>query len=44
VLSVDAALVEVAACAGTQFDPQLAELFLEVWSEQVELWPTAVAS
>jgi HD-GYP domain-containing protein (c-di-GMP phosphodiesterase class II) len=44
VLSVDAAHVEVAASAGTQFDPQLAELFLEVWSEQVELWPTAVAS
>ena len=44
VLSVDPALVEIAACAGSQFDPQIAELFLEVWSEQVELWPAAVAS
>jgi HD-GYP domain-containing protein (c-di-GMP phosphodiesterase class II) len=44
VLSVDRALLEIAACAGSQFDPQIAELFLEVWSEQVELWPAAVAS
>ena len=43
-LSTDQALVEIAACAGTQFDPQIAELFLEVWSEQLELWPAAVAS
>ena len=40
-LSIDHALLEVASCAGTQFDPQLAELFLELWSEQVELWPAA---
>src|SRR3954453_10115932 len=44
VLSIDQALVEIASCAGTQFDPQIAELFLEVWSVQVELWPVAVAS
>ena len=43
-LPVDRALVEVAACSGSQFDPNVAELFLEVWSEQVEHWPTAVAS
>jgi HD-GYP domain-containing protein (c-di-GMP phosphodiesterase class II) len=28
------ALQEVERCAGTQFDPQLAELFCEVWSTQ----------
>jgi HD-GYP domain-containing protein (c-di-GMP phosphodiesterase class II) len=28
------ALHEVERCAGTQFDPQLAELFCEVWSNQ----------
>jgi HD-GYP domain-containing protein (c-di-GMP phosphodiesterase class II) len=45
VLSIDHALVEIASCAGTQFDPQIAELFLEVWSEQVELRPiVAIAS
>ena len=32
----DHALVEVAACAGSQFDPWVAEAFLEVWSERVE--------
>jgi len=31
-LSRDVALEEVARCAGTQFDPQVAELFLEAWS------------
>jgi|tagenome__1003787_1003787.scaffolds.fasta_scaffold20652741_2 HD-GYP domain-containing protein (c-di-GMP phosphodiesterase class II) len=34
-LDVDLALIEIAACAGTQFDPAVAEAFLEVWSEQV---------
>jgi len=43
-LPVDHALVEVAACAGSQFDPRVAEIFLDVWSEQAELWPAAVAS
>jgi HD-GYP domain-containing protein (c-di-GMP phosphodiesterase class II) len=43
-LPVEHALVEIAACAGTQFDPGVAEAFLEVWSEQGERWPLAVAS
>ena len=34
VLSHERALHEIAACAGTQFDPTIAELFLEVWSER----------
>jgi HD-GYP domain-containing protein (c-di-GMP phosphodiesterase class II) len=42
VLSCDRALQEIAACAGTQFDPVIAELFLEVWSEQASTWPAAV--
>jgi HD-GYP domain-containing protein (c-di-GMP phosphodiesterase class II) len=38
------ALEEVGRCAGTQFDPVVAELFLEVWAEQSKSWPAAVAS
>jgi HD-GYP domain-containing protein (c-di-GMP phosphodiesterase class II) len=34
-LDVDLALIEIAACAGTKFDPAVAEAFLEVWSEQL---------
>ena len=34
------ALVEICSCAGTQFDPELAELFVDVWSGQAD----AVAS
>jgi HD-GYP domain-containing protein (c-di-GMP phosphodiesterase class II) len=36
-VSVDAdlALMEIAACSGSQFDPSVAEAFLEVWSERV---------
>jgi HD-GYP domain-containing protein (c-di-GMP phosphodiesterase class II) len=29
------ALHEIERCAGTQFDPQLAELFCDAWSNQV---------
>ncbi len=29
------ALIEIAACSGSQFDPSIAEAFLEVWSERV---------
>jgi HD-GYP domain-containing protein (c-di-GMP phosphodiesterase class II) len=43
-LSVDRALVEVGVCAGTQFDPMVAEAFLEVWAEHADAWPVAVAS
>jgi HD-GYP domain-containing protein (c-di-GMP phosphodiesterase class II) len=43
-LSFDLALVEIAACSGTQFDPQVAEVFLEIWSESVAELPVAVAS
>jgi HD-GYP domain-containing protein (c-di-GMP phosphodiesterase class II) len=39
-LSTERALQEIEACAGTQFDPQLAQLFCETWSQQ----PVAAAS
>jgi HD-GYP domain-containing protein (c-di-GMP phosphodiesterase class II) len=42
VLGYERALAEIGACAGTQFDPVLAELFVEVWSEQASAWPAAV--
>jgi HD-GYP domain-containing protein (c-di-GMP phosphodiesterase class II) len=34
-LDVGRALGEIEACAGSQFDPVVAEAFLEVWSERV---------
>jgi HD-GYP domain-containing protein (c-di-GMP phosphodiesterase class II) len=40
-LSHDNALEELGECAGSQFDPELAALFLDVWSEP---WPARVAS
>jgi len=43
-LTTDRALEEIGRCAGTQFDPTVAGLFLEVWAEQAELWPAAQAS
>jgi putative nucleotidyltransferase with HDIG domain len=33
-LSRERALAEIDACAGTQFDPHVAELFVDVWSPQ----------
>lgn len=39
-LTTERALQEIEACAGTQFDPQLAQLFCETWSQQ----PVAAAS
>ena len=43
-LSAELALEEVARCAGDQFDPTLAELFVEIWAVQPHAWPVAVAS
>jgi HD-GYP domain-containing protein (c-di-GMP phosphodiesterase class II) len=42
-LTTDHALAELGACAGSQFDPEIAALFLDVWSEQAEIWPAAAA-
>jgi hypothetical protein len=36
-LSVDAALEEVADCAGTQFDPLLARACVHVWAMQTTI-------
>jgi HD-GYP domain-containing protein (c-di-GMP phosphodiesterase class II) len=41
-MTAERALEEVGRCAGTQFDPAVAELFLEVWGELPVEWPTAV--
>jgi HD-GYP domain-containing protein (c-di-GMP phosphodiesterase class II) len=41
-LTTEHALAEVGSCAGSQFDPEVAALFLEVWSEQADSWPAAV--
>ncbi|HEV7134555.1 MAG TPA: HD-GYP domain-containing protein [Gaiellaceae bacterium] len=43
-LTTDRALAEIAICAGTQFDPMVAEAFLEVWAVDVADWPAALAS
>jgi HD-GYP domain-containing protein (c-di-GMP phosphodiesterase class II) len=34
-LDAELALIEIAACSGSQFDPTVAEAFLEVWAERV---------
>ena len=39
-LTPERALLELCSCAGTQFDPELTELFVDLWSEQAD----AVAS
>jgi len=41
-LDPERALAEIRSCAGTQFDPLIAELFLEVWANQADAWPAAV--
>jgi putative nucleotidyltransferase with HDIG domain len=41
-LDLDEALAEVARCAGTQFDPEIVRLFLELFAEPAEL-PAAAA-
>jgi HD-GYP domain-containing protein (c-di-GMP phosphodiesterase class II) len=42
-LSAEQALAELALCSGSQFDPALAEPFVDVWSRS-GAWPAAVAS
>ncbi len=42
-LSHDEALAEVARCSGTQFDPQIVEIFVELFDGSQDL-PAAVAS
>ncbi|MGH3049130.1 MAG: HD-GYP domain-containing protein, partial [Gaiellaceae bacterium] len=42
-LSHDHAISEVARCAGTQFDPLVAELFVDVWAAGWDTWQTAAA-
>jgi HD-GYP domain-containing protein (c-di-GMP phosphodiesterase class II) len=34
-LSSDRALAELAACAGTQFDPDLVDMFLDAWADSM---------
>jgi HD-GYP domain-containing protein (c-di-GMP phosphodiesterase class II) len=43
-LTHDHALAEVEHGAGTQFDPVVAELFVETWAEGWDTWHPAVAS
>jgi HD-GYP domain-containing protein (c-di-GMP phosphodiesterase class II) len=43
-LTHERALLELCSCAGTQFDPAIAELFLEVWSEPADSWPAAAVA
>jgi HD-GYP domain-containing protein (c-di-GMP phosphodiesterase class II) len=43
-LSHEHAMSELARCAGTQFDPVVAEAFLDVWADGWDTWQTARAS
>lgn len=43
-LPTDHALAEIGRCAGTQFDPTIAELFLGVWAEHAAATPQLAAS
>jgi HD-GYP domain-containing protein (c-di-GMP phosphodiesterase class II) len=43
-LAIDRALIEIAICAGSHFDPWVAETFLDVWAEHAMAWPAALAS
>jgi HD-GYP domain-containing protein (c-di-GMP phosphodiesterase class II) len=43
-LTHERALLELCSFAGTQFDPAIAELFLEVWSEPADSWPAAAVA
>jgi HD-GYP domain-containing protein (c-di-GMP phosphodiesterase class II) len=43
-ISTEGALAEIALWAGSQFDPTIAEVFLDVWGERAAAWPAALAS
>jgi HD-GYP domain-containing protein (c-di-GMP phosphodiesterase class II) len=43
-LTTERALEEVGRCAGSQFDPLVAELFLDVWAAEQQCRPAAAAS
>ena len=43
-LTHEHAMCEVARCAGTQFDPVVAEAFLDVWADGWDTWQSARAS
>jgi len=43
-MTTAAALEEVHRCSGTQFDPRVADAFLEIWSERSGIWPALRAS
>jgi HD-GYP domain-containing protein (c-di-GMP phosphodiesterase class II) len=43
-LTHEHALAEVEDCAGSQFDPVAAELFVEAWADGWDTWHAAVAS
>ena len=43
-LTHEHALAEVEACAGTQFDPVAAELFVGAWADGWDTWRAAAAS
>ena len=43
-LTTERALEEVGRCAGSQFDPVVARLFLDIWAERQCAWPAAQAS
>lgn len=38
------AFTELAICAGSQFDPRVADAFLDVWADYAGAWPAAVPS
>ena len=42
-LTSERALAELGSCAGSQFDPEVVALFLELWSMEADIWPAALA-
>jgi HD-GYP domain-containing protein (c-di-GMP phosphodiesterase class II) len=43
-ISTEDALAEIELCAGSQFDPTIAEAFLDAWAERAGAWQAALAS